>query len=117
MVYISFSGVNQTIGSVTHFRPQLPSRLRPAGLLTPLKTAMTPKFLIHQLCKNHHAYAGNNYNHNRAQCWQKEAGPVVVLAEVGRNGHDLARTSVYNNDSPSPTAWSPSCRIRHASIL
>ena len=25
MVYISFSGVNQTIGSVTHFRPQLPN--------------------------------------------------------------------------------------------
>ena len=49
---------------------------------------------------------------------KKEAGPVVVLAKVGpgRNGHDLARTFLYN-DSHSPRAWSPSCRIRHASIL
>ena len=30
---------------------------------------------------------------------KKEAGPVVVLAEVGRIGHDLARTSLYDNDT------------------
>ena len=50
---------------------------------------------------------------------KKEAGPVVVLAEVGagRNGHYLARTFLYNDDSHSLRAWSPSCRIRHASIL
>ena len=37
---------------------------------------------------------------------KKEAGPVVVLAEVGRNEHDLG-TSLYN-DLPSPRTWSPS---------
>ena len=47
MVYISFSGVNQTIGSLTHFRPQLPNgvsfiilgqHVSPVRLLAPFRT-------------------------------------------------------------------------------
>ena len=47
---------------------------------------------------------------------KKEAGPVVVLAEVGRIGHDLARTSLYDNDTVPRRTWSPSCRIRYTSL-
>ena len=84
---------------MTKAEPEMPvhPHLRLAGLLTPLMTAITPKFLIHQLRKNHHVYAGNYDNHDRAKCRQKGVRSVM-LAEVGRNGHDLARTSLYNND-------------------
>ena len=70
---------------------------------------------------------------------KKEAGPVVVLAEVGRIGHDLARTSLYDNDTfprglghlpagsgipvyscltaPRPSFWSGSLReVTHCSL-
>ena len=52
MVYISFSGVNQTMGSVTHFRPQLPNgmtfiifgqHVSPVRLLNPQLSQLFPE--------------------------------------------------------------------------
>ena len=52
-------------------------------LLTPLMMATTPQFLMYRLGENHHVYAGDDYNHSRAQHWRKwRRELVVVLAEV-----------------------------------
>ena len=58
---------------------------------TPLTIAIAPEYLMHRLRANHHAYAYDDYNHDRAQHRRKRGR--VLLAEVIHVCHPRAYTT------------------------
>ena len=82
---------------------------------TPLVMAITPNYLMHRLCANHHAYADNDYYHDRAQHHRKRRRVLaVLLAEVLRRREEWTQrqnmhcTYLTHSDlNPSPHIGTP----------